>query len=150
VPGTVVFRGKQPSKKGRRGSFVVGVVTSDCVTLGRDAAIARILKAWGYGANRTMLPEKVARVIGFIEGDQWYPAKPMLDATAIRWATEEWKPLLFPPRDATLEGHPAVEWWVNFAVVENTPPQLTRAQLIVMPDGSTKLIETPIVDLVKR
>jgi hypothetical protein len=150
VPNAFVFRARQPSKKGRHGSFRVGVVDAGGVTLGRDAAINRVLLAWGYGKTRSVPAAKVAQVIGYLEGDNEYPSMPLLDPTNVSTMREDWRPLVFLPRESTVDGHPAVEYWVNFGAVENTPPLLTRAQLIVQPDGSGKLVETRIVDLVRR
>jgi hypothetical protein len=134
VPGVTPFRCRVKSKSGRRGGFIVGVVSDGRLELDNDRAIELTIAAWHYGEKRTVSPVEVARVIGFLEGEM-EPAYPVLQQADIDALPDpRWKPQVFLPREAVSGGHPAVEYWNR-----SGRPPLWLATLVVMPGGKVEL-----------
>jgi hypothetical protein len=144
VPGVTPFRCRVKSKSGRRGGFIVGVVHDGKLELDNDRAIELVIAAWHYGEKRTATPVQVARVIGFLEGEM-EPAYPVLTAEDIEALVDpRWKPLVFLPREAVIDGAPAVEYWNR----DGRPP-LWLAQLVVKPGGKVELSRKSIGSFLK-
>jgi hypothetical protein len=144
VPGVTPFRCRVKSKSGRRGGFIVGVVHNGKLELDTDRAIELVITAWHYGAKRTVTPVQVARVIGFLEGEM-EPAYPVLSSEDIEALADPlWKPIVFLPREATIDGAPAVEYWNR----DGRPP-LWLAQLVVKPGGKVELSRKSIGSFLK-
>jgi hypothetical protein len=144
VPGVTVFRCRIISKHGHRGGFLVGVAQKGRVELDDDKTVNLVIAAWGYGKKRTVTPVAVARVIGFLEGttEPAYPVLEQADVEALPNAA--WKPHVYLPREAVVDGLPAVEYWNR----DGRPP-LWRAQLIIKEDGTAELRRQSIGSFVK-
>jgi hypothetical protein len=114
VPGIVVFSTYvAPPKKGRPGRHAYGVVAGDTVESDHDRARTLVLDAWNYIPERTVPAEKVARVLGLLEGKSREPAEPILLQKHIDAMSEHQKKVLFLPREATVDGTPAVQYWMT-------------------------------------
>lgn len=134
VPGLTVFTARVPSpKKGRPGRHVYGVASDTEVITDRARATTRVLDAWDYGPERSVPPEKVARVFGVLQGGSRDPTEALLTPQHIAAMGAHLEDGLFVPREAEVEGRPAVEYWITGGEV---PVRKTTA--VIGPDRSVR------------
>lgn len=133
LPGVTIFRARAVSRKGRRGSYVFGVVQRERVELDADRAIELVLRVLRHRPGELPEPALVARTIGFLEG-RAEPAHPILTAEELELMNDDWRPHMCLPRRTEVEGVPAIEYW-NRA---GGPPWHTL--VVLRPDGSHKLV----------
>lgn len=134
VPGMTVFRAYVPSPKaGRPGRFSNGVVKGDAVETDRKKATAMVLEAWSYGPERTVPPERVALVLGVFEGGSREPADALVTQAQIDAMSETQKKVIFLPRETTVDGKPAIEYWATSGEVP-----LWKTTAVIHPDRTVQ------------
>lgn len=135
VPGMTVFRAYVPSPKpGRPGRYSYGVVKGNTVESDRKKTTTMVLEAWNYGPERTVPPERVALVLGVFEGGSREPADALVTQAQIDAMREEQKKVLFLPRETTVDGKPAVEYWATSGEVP-----LWKTTAVINPDRTVQL-----------
>lgn len=135
VPGMTVFRAYVPSpKEGRPGRYSYGVVAGDTIESDRKKATTMVLDAWSYGPERTVPPERVALVLGLFEGGSREPADAFVTQAQIDEMREEQKAVMFLPRETTVDGKPAVEYWAASGEVP-----LWKTTAVIEPDRTVTL-----------
>lgn len=105
------------------------------------AAVGRALRALGYGPKGGVPAVQVARVAGTLESsnDVAYPVLVQEDLSTVR---AEWRGVVHLPRETTVGGRAAVEYFVR-----SGRPPLWRTQLAVQEDGSVQFQRTLINQL---
>jgi hypothetical protein len=142
VPGMTVFRAYVPSPKpGRPGRYSYGVVKGDAVESDRKKATTMVLEAWGYGPERTVPPERVALVLGVLEGGSREPADALVTQAQIDAMSETQKKVIFLPRETTVDGKPAVEYWATSGEVP-----LWKTTAVIQPDRTVQLSREELWD----
>jgi hypothetical protein len=137
VPGMTVFRAYvPPPKPGRPGRYSYGVIKGDIVELDRKKATTMVLEAWGYGPERAVPPERVALVLGVFAGGSREPADALLTQAHLDAMSEKQRKVIFLPREATVDGKPAIEYWATSGEVP-----LWKATAVIHPD---RTVETSI------
>jgi hypothetical protein len=139
VPHLVVFRAKLAHAKGRRGGAFVGVYGNGKLITDSDEAMQAVIAAWRYGATRTVKPERVAAVLGFLEGvrDAAHPILSEADIAAL--PKDDWKSKVALPKEVTVNGKPGVEYWNR-----SGQPPLWKTVALVGSDGKLDVTVTPI------
>ena len=139
VPGLVVFRAKLTAARARRAGAFVGVYGAGKALTDSDEAMQAVINAWHYGARRTVPAERVAAVLGFLEGVR-EPAHPILTAADLSAvANPEWRGKVALPREVTVQGKPGVEYFNR-----SGQPPLWRTVAVVDGHGTLELSITPI------
>nr|AYM53882.1 hypothetical protein [Kofleria flava] len=134
VPGMTVFRAYVPSPKaGRPGRFSYGVVKGNTIESDRKKATTMVLEAWNYGPGRTVPPERVALVLGVFEGGSREPADALVTQAQVDAMSETQKKVIFLPREATVDGKPAVEYWATSGEVP-----LWKTTAVINPDRTVQ------------
>lgn len=135
VPGMTVFRAYIPSlKAGRPGRYSYGVVAGDTIEADRKKATTMVIDAWDYGPERTVPPERVALVLGVFEGGSREPADAFLTQAQIDQMREEQRKVMFLPRETTVNGKLAVEYWAASSEVP-----LWKTTAVINPDRTVEL-----------
>lgn len=96
---------------------------------GFEPALTAVLGAWGYGPERSRPPADVAAVAGFLE-TRTESTTPLLRPKDWAHVRPEWAAHVERPQELTVEGQPAVAYWVTSA-----KPPLWRSVLVVTPEG---------------
>lgn len=131
VPGLAVFKAIVTSAQPV--AYSVGVVHQGEVITDRADALKRVVAAWGYGARRTVPVVQVAAVFGALEvSDQAW--RPILTREQIDAMSSRRRQMVFLPREATVDGKPAVQYWVK-----SVKPPLSLTTAIIEPDGSVTM-----------
>jgi hypothetical protein len=143
VPHTTVFRARLLSERGRPGSFTVGIVSDGKIITGFDQAAATIAKEWSYGAKRSVPAEKMALVLGWLEGVR-EPSQAITTTEQLDVVQPAWQKFMYLPKETTVEGHPAVQYWVQ---APGERPAW-ESQAVFLPDGTVKLRIKEIWDFV--
>ena len=142
VPGMTVFRAYVPSaRRGRPGRYSYGVVEGATIESDRKKATTMVLEAWNYGPERTVPPERVALVLGLFEGGSREPADAFLTQAQIDDMREEQQELMFLPRETTVDGKPAVEYWAASSEVP-----LWKTTAVIEPDRTVTLSKEEVWD----
>ena len=132
VPGLIPFRGRQLSKKGRRGSYSVGVLGKDGIELDSDKAMAAVAHALrSPDGKRQPDPKMLARVCGFLEGEM-EPARAILSDKDLETIDPQQRPFIYFPRALLVDGDPAIDYWVRGHGVH-------RSRLVMKADGKVEL-----------
>lgn len=131
VPGMAVFKARVTSMDPI--PYVVGVVHQGKVITDNADALKRVVAAWGYGAERTVPVDQVAAIFGILEGadDAW---RPIISAGDLDVMSAKRKEIMFLPRESTIDGKPAVQYWVKSA-----EPPLWMTTAVIQPDGSVAI-----------
>ncbi len=138
VPGVVVFMARVG--KSRRGAWSFGTFSQGRVELERERAIAVVIRAWGYGAKRTVPADDVAEVVGELLGTV-EPAHPITTRAGIDAVPDAWRKQVALPREIVDGGRPGVEFWVRMG-----RPSLARARVTFAADGTPTIDLTPAGD----
>ncbi len=131
VPDVAVFSVRQTSGPARERLYRSGVVHKGQVILDQRQAMEIVVRAWQYGAKRTVSAVDFATVVGFLEGFRT-EARPLVDNDDLaffkRTERPEYAKAAFLPREATIEGRPAVQYcnrsesrvpfWITTAVIK--------------------------------
>jgi hypothetical protein len=136
VPGHVVFRAFHYDEDDIPADWASGALDAQGVVWGADASIAKVLDAWGYGPTRTKTPAEVAAAAGFLEVDN-EETTPFLRAEDWSHVKAAWQASLEVPKEAEVDGQPAVVYWNSSA-----EPPLWRTTLVVGPDGPRRTVES--------
>ncbi len=79
-------------------------------------------------------PERVAVVLGVFEGGSREPADALVTQAQIDAMGEEQKKVIFLPRETTVDGKPAVEYWATSGEVP-----LWKSTAVIHPDRTVQL-----------
>jgi hypothetical protein len=131
VPGITVYKARATSIDPI--AYSVGIVHKGKVISDRAQALRTVAAAWGYGQTRSVPAATVAGAFGILEGanDAW---RPILDQDDLDILSENRRKIVFLPRETTVDGKPAVQYWVKSA-----EPPLWMTTAIFEPDGSVTL-----------
>lgn len=136
VPGVIAFRAFHYDEDDIPADWAAGAMDSQGVAWGADAAISKVLGAWGYGPSRTKTAVEVAAVAGFLEVTN-EETTPLLKAEDWSYIKAAWQEPLEAPKESEVDGQPAVVYWNSSA-----EPPLWRTTLVVGPDGHRRIVET--------
>lgn len=139
VPALSVFRTELRSRRGHRGSYNVGIIAGDEVELDPRRAVERVLRAWRYDAARPVAAAQVAEVVGFLQGGSTTATAALVEPERIAALPAEWRPHVFLPRETTVDGAPAIVYWIAGSFLEDTEPPLWRVELAVPAGGEPVL-----------
>jgi len=123
--GALVFR----SSASGRGEGIVGIVLEDgTVELNDSAAMSAVGRSWRAGV---VSPLEVAQVTALLASavDDAFVFREEEDLEDLR---AEFAALVHVPRAETIDGHPAVVFWLAAG-----DPPFTRAEVVFGPDGAT-------------
>ena len=126
VPGLALFRMTYDAA----GRYINVVVTPDAVHIKPPGSIAAVIKAWGYGEKRTVSAKEFAKAVGILE-TQYEVGNVLSEQYNIDDVKKAWRQHLFLPREAEVDGKPAVEYWM-----EAGEPPLWQSTIIIDKDGS--------------
>jgi hypothetical protein len=145
VPGITVFSASvNPGKAGRHVTRT-GIVEGGTIYTETDA-MSRVVRAWHYGAKRTVPPEAVAQVFSVLH-NATAESSAFIDEDTV----QTYKTVSGPkraaaaamPREATVDGHPAVVYCLTSSA-RGTPFSVVTA--VVSPDGKVELRAKPVLE----
>ncbi|HET9621263.1 MAG TPA: hypothetical protein VFP84_07855 [Kofleriaceae bacterium] len=145
VPGITVFLATVHRDKAGRFLARSGIVEGGKL-FSEAAAMARVARAWGYGAKRTVPPETVAEVFGALHVAT-ASATAMYDPDTIEAFKKTAKPrraaALAMPRETTVNGLPAV----TYCVSSSAPSVLfSTVTAVIHPDFRVELHAQKVID----
>lgn len=143
VPGITVFLASvNPGKAGRHASRT-GIVDGGAVYT-ETAAMARVARAWGYGAHRSVPPATVAQAFAALHSAT-AESSAILDADTASTYKQVSGPkraaAVALPAEATVDGLPAVVYCLTSSA-RGTPFSVVTA--VIKPDFSVELRVAPV------
>lgn len=134
VPHTIVFWSRARSQGGRPGSYIVGIVNHGKLLSGFESTAPIVAKELHYGAARTLSAASMARLLGWLEG-RLEPTQTIVSNEQIQRLRPDWREFVYLPRDAVVNGQPALEYWVE----GRGESPLWESRAVFGPDGSVSL-----------
>lgn len=130
TPGLFVFQAETPGAIPDRGpEYTFGVLAGGRVEVRN--AIELVAEVWGYDESRPVPAVTVAKVFGLL-GSDIEPHRPLLEEKDLDKVHERHRDLVALPRETTVDGRPAVQYW------ETSPrePFLMRVTAVFQPDST--------------
>jgi hypothetical protein len=121
LPDAVLFVASMTTQRGRRGTgpddrempSAYGIYDGQKVIAETAAAQAFAARAWGYGPDRTVPPDHVARVFGFLESSSGSPAFAIYDQEDLEDLPSKIRKQVALPAETMVGGKPAVVYYVK-------------------------------------
>lgn len=145
IPGITAFTATVHPAKAGRGVTRTGIVQGGAIYTETEA-MSRVARAWDYGAKRTVPPETVAEVFGRLHSAT-AESSPFIDDDTVQTYKRVSGPkraaAITVPKEATVDGHPAVVYCLTSSS-RGTPFSVVTA--IVKPDFQVEIRAQPVLE----
>ncbi len=117
VPGALVFQAYLKGQAPDPSKITAGLVTGAGVDLDLDSARATVVRAWGYGPDRSVDAATFAAVMGALDGKE-YARDLILNQRQLDMELKRWESPPTLPEEFEQGGAPGVRWYATQMVGE--------------------------------